>query len=111
MPAAPLKASLKNLAVSAAAQLGPQRWPGRGPRLWVLMYHRILPLDDARARVEEPGMIVTPTTFAMHLRVLRRHFQFVQLADWLAAREQGQPLPARACAVTFDDGWRDNHEF
>lgn len=111
MSAALLKNSLKHIAVSAAARFGPQRWPGREPRLWVLMYHRILPLDDPRARAEEPGMMVTPETFSMHLRELRRHFEFVQLGDWLAARDAGRPLPARACAVTFDDGWRDNHEF
>ncbi len=111
MPAGLLKSSLKSLAVTAAAQLGPQRWPGQQPRLWVLMYHRILPSDDARTLTEEPGMIVTPATFAMHLEVLREHFEFVALDAWLNARAQGKPLPARACAITFDDGWRDNYEF
>lgn len=111
MSAALLRNSLKNLAISAAASLGPQRWSGREPRLWVLMYHRILPLDDPRARIEEPGMIVSPATFEMHLQELRRHFQFVSLGGWLAARERGATLPSRACAITFDDGWRDNHQF
>lgn len=99
------------MAVNAAARFGPQRWPGREPRLWVLMYHRVLPRRDPRAALEEPGMMVTPGTFAMHLGELRRHFEFMQLGDWLAARAAGRPLPPRACAITFDDGWRDNHEF
>lgn len=108
-----MKKLLKQCAISAANQLGPHRFSGltRTPKLWVLMYHRILPVEDIRYHLEEPGMIVTPDTFAMHLRQLKQYFDLMDLSDWLSLREQGQPLPQRACAITFDDGWHDNYEF
>lgn len=75
------------------------------------MYHRILPKGDARLLTEQPGMYVHPQTFRMHVRTLKRHFEIVRLSDWLARARSGRPLPARACAITFDDGWRDNFEY
>jgi peptidoglycan/xylan/chitin deacetylase (PgdA/CDA1 family) len=82
-----------------------------GTRAAVLMYHRVMPAADAARLAVEPGMYVTPETFARQLewlaaasfRVLPLH----EIAAKLAAR---QPLPRGACAITFDDGWRDNHD-
>lgn len=105
----------RNLAKQAirrvVAMAGPQRWPLNKPRLWVLMYHRILPADDPRAATEEPGMMVTPSTFRRHLHWLRSEFDLVSLGDWVDRARRGKTLPLRACAITFDDGWRDNFEF
>lgn len=108
-----MKQMLKQCVISAANQFGPHRFAGfaRDPQLWVLMYHRILPKDDIRYRLEEPGMIVTPDTFAMHLREVKLHFDVMDLAEWLELRSNGKPLPKRACAITFDDGWHDNYEY
>lgn len=105
-----VKKALKPLLISAAGRFGAHRKPGPEPRLWVLMYHRILPETDLRYHQEEPGMRVTPESFDMHLRELKRHFELVSLGDWVKARETGAVLPRHACAVTFDDGWRDNFE-
>lgn len=79
--------------------------------LVILTYHRVLPEHHPDRLVEQPGMYVSPTTFSMHVRVLRRHFELIDLSEWLDRRERGQPLPLRACSITFDDGWRDNHEY
>ncbi|HSC68117.1 MAG TPA: polysaccharide deacetylase family protein [Cellvibrio sp.] len=108
-----MKQLIKQCAITAANQLGPHRFSGLSsdPQLWVLMYHRILPADDIRFRLEEPGMIVTPDTFAMHLRELKQHFDVMDFSEWLALRAAGSPLPRRACTITFDDGWYDNYEF
>lgn len=75
------------------------------------MYHRVLPRDDQRFSLEEPGMVVQPETFQMHLRELKKHFELVSLTDWVNAKDNDEPLPQKACAVTFDDGWLDNYEY
>lgn len=75
------------------------------------MYHRVLPESDPRFALEEPGMVVTPETLALHCQQIKKHMTVVRLSDWLDLAESGQDLPERACAITFDDGWRDNLEF
>ena len=47
----------------------------------------------------------------MHLTELKRRFELVHLDDWLRRAKEGKPLPRLACALTFDDGWRDNYDF
>lgn len=103
-----LAKAAKGAARQAAALLGPHRRGGGASRLWILMYHRILPPEEARSRLEEPGMWVSPDTFRSHIAWVRQHLEIVRLADWVRADPGARP--ARACAITFDDGWRDNHE-
>lgn len=54
--------------------------------------------------------MVTPELFRKHVEWLGEEMQIVRLADWIDAARAGRPLPPRACAITFDDGWRDNFE-
>jgi peptidoglycan/xylan/chitin deacetylase (PgdA/CDA1 family) len=74
------------------------------------MYHRVLPHEHPDRVHEEPGMYVSPQTFELHLQLLRRQFTLVHLDEWLSDAGAGRPLPRAACAVTFDDGWRDNFD-
>lgn len=101
-----LKASAQHLAGTVA----PLIWRWRAPSLLVMMYHRVLPHSHPDRATEQPGMYVSPETFEMHMRVLRKHFVLVHLDDWLDALAANRPLPRHACAVTFDDGWRDNYQ-
>ncbi len=107
----PLKSLIKPALISFASQFGPHIRHSRQEKLWVLMYHRILPATDSRFQQEEPGMLVTPDSLAMHLREIKKHFEVVSLGDWVKAKEKGEKLPTKACAITFDDGWLDNFEF
>lgn len=56
-------------------------------------------------------MYVSPETLDLHLGELKHHFELMHLDEWLRRAHRGATLPRLACAITFDDGWRDNHEF
>ena len=108
--------ALRNIAKSAAYGLAGALAPLvlrslRGPRLVVLTYHRVLPADHPARAYEQPGMIVSPETLAMNIRVLRQHFELLHIEDWVERVRTGAPLPRLACALTFDDGWRDNYDY
>ena len=105
-------AGLKRTIRRGLGLAAPAIWRFR-PRnsLVILTYHRVLPRDHPDRLIEQPGMYVSPETLAMHLRVLREHFEIVDLAEWIQLRRDGKPLPERACSITFDDGWQDNYEF
>jgi len=70
----------------------------------ILIYHRVLPARDPM-RPSEP----TVSEFERQMRVVRRWFRPVPLADAVSGLRAGT-APPRAVAVTFDDGYRDNLE-
>jgi len=73
-------------------------------RLSVLIFHRVLP---------EPDPLLPGEMHAARFDVLMSHvahsFQVLTLGEALIARDAGR-LPARALAITFDDGYADNAE-
>jgi len=107
----PVKRLMKSTAASLASRYGQHRRRHLDPHLWVLMYHRILPTSDPRFQYEEPGMIVTPDTFDMHMQEAKKHFDILSLQEWVQLKTAGASLPSKACVITFDDGWLDNLEF
>ena len=74
----------------------------QGNRRVVLLYHRI-----SRFRPDPQLLSVTPEHFAEHLEVIAEEYVPVRLAD-LAGADREAGAPARALAVTFDDGYADN---
>ena len=56
-------------------------------------------------------MYVAPETFASHLAWLETHFRVLPLAEVVERLGSERSLPSQACAITFDDGWRDNLEY
>jgi peptidoglycan/xylan/chitin deacetylase (PgdA/CDA1 family) len=107
-----LKAALRPGLLRAVARVVPRTWRWRrSGSLVTLMYHRVLPPDSPARAAEQPAMYVSPQTLDMHLSELKQYFEIVGLEDWLRRARDGAPLPHLACAITFDDGWRDNLEF
>jgi len=94
--------TLKRLARSTVAALAV------GSRLWrpvpqgaavVLRYHRVganFPLS------------VTAEEFEGQLRFLRSRCRVVPAGELVTCLREGKPLPPRAVAITFDDGYEDN---
>jgi peptidoglycan/xylan/chitin deacetylase (PgdA/CDA1 family) len=71
----------------------------------ILVYHCVhdVPTD--------PQMLsVTPAHFEEHLAVLQQHYRVLPLNDLITALLNGT-MPARAVAITFDDGYANNYEY
>ena len=106
------KSIAKAAAVQVVARAAPRAWRRRKPgSLVILTYHRVLPVNSPARLAEQPGMYVSPETLDLHLSEIKRYFELVDLADWLGRSRRGESLPRLACAITFDDGWRDNHDY
>lgn len=83
----------------------PALWsPLRGARATILMFHRF---GGAASWEEGPS----PEVFRRSLRYLRKHrYQLIDLEDLVRSLSGGQPLPRRAVAITFDDGYHDHFD-
>lgn len=98
---------LLNIVLATIARI--QLSAGSEPRLIILTYHRVLPVDDTQRLEEQPGMIISPENFEKHLIWAKKNkAELTHLDDWLERRRCGKPLPKLSIAFTFDDGWRDN---
>jgi peptidoglycan/xylan/chitin deacetylase (PgdA/CDA1 family) len=84
-----------------ARAIYPWRW------LTVVTYHRI---SDTLAPGYDPEVVdATPEVFDRHLAMLKRYFTLVDTRDLDAWRAGGR-LPRNPAMITFDDGYRDNHD-
>jgi peptidoglycan/xylan/chitin deacetylase (PgdA/CDA1 family) len=81
-----------------------------GARVLLLSYHRTA-VDFARsAREGLPSMVVSGATLRRQLEQLGRRWEIVSLSDAARVLSEGPRGPGRAfVAVTFDDGYADNH--
>ena len=71
----------------------------------ILMYHHI---DEYAAN----DMIVTPDTFAAHMRALYENgFTAITLCQLVDFVDRGTPLPERPVVITFDDGYLSVYEY
>ncbi len=106
-----LKRKIKRALEHVVAKFGRHERRSSDPALLILGYHRILPLNHPEFQRMQPGMRVQPATLEMHIKILRENFDFVDLNDWVSRVKSGLPVPNKAVALTFDDGWLDNYEY
>jgi peptidoglycan/xylan/chitin deacetylase (PgdA/CDA1 family) len=93
-----------DVVVGSAARCALRAEALRGPCLSILLYHRVLPQIDPLF----PGEVVA-ARFDAQLGMVARSFNVLPLADAVQRLREGR-LPPRALAITFDDGYADNHD-
>jgi peptidoglycan/xylan/chitin deacetylase (PgdA/CDA1 family) len=79
------------------------------PWFTVLTYHRVARPNDASG-LDEGVVDVTPELLEQQLAFLCRWFHPVGIDELLAFVSSAKPLPKDPVLVTFDDGYRDNHD-
>ena len=76
-------------------------------KAFILMYHRILASTDNKSCFVQPGMFVTTASFERQIAFLRDRYEIVFLEELVEKALKGENV-GELCAITFDDGWRDN---
>jgi peptidoglycan/xylan/chitin deacetylase (PgdA/CDA1 family) len=99
-----LELNVKNILSSLASSVLPTLF-STTDRLSILIYHRVLPVEDFM-RPNEP----TVDTFNWQMELISKYFSPLSLVDALALAKEGK-LPKNAICVTFDDGYADNEEY
>jgi peptidoglycan/xylan/chitin deacetylase (PgdA/CDA1 family) len=74
----------------------------------ILMYHRVFEFAEPKKFLYQAGMFVTEKSFEKQIGFLKNRFELVFL-DELVQRIAKREDIGRLCAITFDDGWRDNY--
>ena len=75
-----------------------------GRRIVVLTYHRVLDEPDPLRSGD-----VTAAEFESHVRMIAGYFHAMTFGDAATALADGG-FPSNCVAITFDDGYRDNHD-
>src|SRR5437867_1476665 len=77
-------------------------------RALVLRYH-VLTDGPGDVLYAAPGVCLPVEAFRLQMAFVRRAYTVVPLDELVAAVARGGKLPPRALAITFDDGYADNH--
>lgn len=76
----------------------------------IFNYHHIRPMPPESAGVTERAFTVTAEGLEAHLKYFKENgYQVVLIDELLKYFDIGQPLPSKAVALTFDDGWREHY--
>jgi peptidoglycan/xylan/chitin deacetylase (PgdA/CDA1 family) len=106
----PARGHLKRLAYVSGA-LGRYHEARNRNTLTVVMFHRVLGVDDERWAHADPRYTMTGEQLEQCIEFFGNHYTLVDIAAVQAAARREQALPARALLVTFDDGWADTEEY
>jgi peptidoglycan/xylan/chitin deacetylase (PgdA/CDA1 family) len=77
-------------------------------KAFVLMYHRVLTPDKKNALYVQPGMYVTDSSFERQISFLKKKYRIFSLEELIGKINRHENVGG-CCAITFDDGWRDNY--
>ena len=102
----PLKKKMR-LAVGDLSTAWKRFFPGQSNGFRVLVYHSI---TDTTQTGDMEETTTPRDLFSEHMGYLRsRNYHIVSLEQAADCLVQGRPIPDRAVAVTFDDGFQDNY--
>lgn len=77
----------------------------------IFNYHHIRPMPPESAGVTERAFTVTPEGLEAHLKYFKENgYQVVLVDELLDYFDSGKPLPPKAVAITFDDGWQEHYK-
>jgi len=71
------------------------------------MYHRVLSPEELQDEYVQPGMYVSLRTFEKQIAYLKTNYRILFLEDLFEDVNRKENTEG-CCAITFDDGWRDN---
>ncbi|MDD2541266.1 MAG: polysaccharide deacetylase family protein, partial [Desulfuromonadaceae bacterium] len=77
-------------------------------KVFILMYHRVLASGGNQPYFVQSGMYVSASSFEKQIAFLRDRFEVVFFEDLVEKVLNGGDIRGH-CAITFDDGWRDNY--
>ncbi len=109
MPLGRIKGAIREVGAGIyhSSRLGAVRHRGK---VVILTYHRVLREEDLGASFVQPGMYVLKAVFENQVRFLKERFEILSFGDLLSRWTAGVWDGRRGyCAITFDDGWRDNY--
>jgi len=103
---------LKNWVKKTLVRTGSLRIAAKlqAPAAAILMYHSVRANPEQDADWIGPGITHFTKTFGRQMELVARRFNPITLDDILLSLTGERPLPRRAVAITFDDGYLDNLE-
>lgn len=89
-----------------------RRFPALAQGTFVILgYHRIANAIATESYSFDPELIsATTAEFDWQMDFVRSEFTVLPLLELLERSLAGRPIPPRAVAITFDDGFTDNHD-
>src|SRR5438874_12636709 len=78
----------------------------RKDQICVLGFHRVLSPSELAGSNSQPAIVMKESTFASLMEYLASHFRVFGIHQLL---DPSQDRSRPRCAITFDDGWKDNY--